>query len=551
MKRKLLYVFVMFALVLSACAGVFGAGGSTAGGTIRIGWSNGPDSLNPGVAWLAEAYTIYEMVYDSMYELNLDGTFSLNLADSASHTEDGLVYTFKIKEGIKWHDGEPFTAKDIAFTYNLYKTHEDFPTLNSYTAYFETIEATNDTTLVLTLNAPIPNVESKLVFLYVLPEHIWKDKAENAAEFENKEMIGTGAFKLVESVPNEFMRLAANDDFHGGRPKVDEVIFQVFSNPDVMVQAIKSGQVDMITELPNTAVESLESTENVKVVKSAPFAPDLTDIIINQVEPENCPTAEEGGVCSGHPALRDLQVRLAMAHAVDKQKIIDVVMLGLAKPGIALIPDGTGEWFNSSIKDFDFDVDKANKILDDAGYKDADNDGVREMPDGSSSLTFRLNWPSSSVVGPRLSELLAEMWQQIGIKVEPQAVEDDALTAQCCPALDYDIMIWGWVADPDPDTLLIIPTTDQIVTGYNETGFSSARYDELYALQGVELDHAKRVEMVWEMQKIVHENVVYIIPFYAQSVQAYRTDKFSGWKDSETKLALEDITSLLVIEPVK
>jgi peptide/nickel transport system substrate-binding protein len=125
------------------------------------------------------------------------------------------------------------------------------------------------------------------------------------------------------------------------------------------------------------------------------------------------------------------------------------------------------------------------------------------------------------------------------------------LTAKCCPALDFDIMLWGWIADPDPNTLLIIPTTDQIPTGYNETGFSDARYDELYALQGVELDHEKRVEMVWEMQAIVHENVPYIIPYYASAIEAYRTDRFTGWKDNETKVALEDPSSLLVIEPAQ
>jgi peptide/nickel transport system substrate-binding protein len=112
-------------------------------------------------------------------------------------------------------------------------------------------------------------------------------------------------------------------------------------------------------------------------------------------------------------------------------------------------------------------------------------------------------------------------------------------------------MLWGWVADPDPSTLLIIPATDQIVTGYNETGFSNPRYDELYVNQGTELDHAKRVEMVWEMQQIVHDEVVYIIPFYYQQVQAYRSDRFTGWQDNAGKLALEDPSSIMVIEPVK
>ncbi len=306
----------------------------------------------------------------------------------------------------------------------------------------------------------------------------------------------------------------------------------------------------MVTSVPNTSVESLKAESNIKVVAGAPFAPNLTDIILNVTDPENCPIAD-GGLCTGHPALRDKQVRLAMAHATDKQKIIDVVLLGLGEPGIALIPSGLGDWFNSNIRDYEFDVDKANQILDDAGYLDTNNDGVREMPDGSRPLTFRLNWPDTESTYPRIADLLSEMWGEIGITVEMQQVESDTLTAQCCPALDFDIILWGWIADPDPNTLLIIPSTDQIATGYNETGFSNARYDELYAKQGVELDKDKRREMVWEMQAIVHENIPYIIPYYPFAVQAYRLDRFTGWKDSETKVALEDSSSLLNIEPVK
>jgi peptide/nickel transport system substrate-binding protein len=351
--------------------------------------------------------------------------------------------------------------------------------------------------------------------------------------------------------PNEFVDLAVNTDYHGGRAKVDEVIFQVFTSPDVLVQAIKTGQVDMITELPNTSVDALRKAANVKVVVGAPFAPNLADIVINQVAPENCPSKADGGVCSGHPALRDKQVRLALAYATDKKKLIDVVLLGYGTPGIALIPDGTGDWFNTSIKDFPFDPAKANQILDAAGYKDVNGDGIRDMPDGSKPLKFRLNWPTSSIVAPRLAELLGEMWKKIGVALDPQAVEDNTLTSKCCPALDYDIMLWGWVADPDPNTLLIIPTTEQIVKGYNETGYSNPKYDQLYVQQGTELDHAKRVKMVWDMQQIVHDDVVYIIPFYYQQVQAYRTDRFKGWVDNKSKLALEDTSSMMVIEPVK
>ncbi|MCZ2123514.1 MAG: ABC transporter substrate-binding protein [Anaerolineales bacterium] len=546
--KKMLYLFILCALVLSACGSLSAKPPSV----LRIGWSQGPDSLNIGVAWLASAYTISELTYSTMYDLKLDGTLAYDLATNVARSDDGLTYTYTIREGVKFHDGQPLTAKDVAFTYNLVKDHEDFPTLHSYTEHFVSIEAPDDKTVVITLDEAIPNIESKLVFLYILPEHIWKDHSagDAAATFENLEMIGSGPFKMLEYKPNEFIRLGVNKDYYGGAANIDEVIFQVFSSNDALVQSLKTGQIDLITGVPNTSVEQLKADSNIKVVSGSPLSPDLADVIFNIADPETCPT-DAGGLCTGHPALRDKQVRQALAYATDKKKIIDIILLGMGEPGIALIPSGLGEWFNADIKDYEFSLDQANQMLDEAGYKDSDGDGVREMPDGSNPLTFRMYWPSSDTTAPRLAELLGETWGKIGVKLEMQGIESDALTAKCCPVFDYDIILWGWVADPDPNTLLIIPTTDQIPTGYNETGYSNPRYDELYEAQGRELDHTKRVGMVHEMQAIIHEDVPYIIPYYAFAIEAHRTDRFVGWLDNETKVALEDPSSLLALKPIE
>ena len=516
---------------------------------VRIGWAGSPDTLNPGTAVLSEAYTLFELVYDSMYQLQPDGTYTLELADSVDVSDDGTVWTFHIRDGITFHDGEPLTAADIAYSYNLYKNTEDFPFLPVYTEFFDTIEAPDDSTVVITLTEAIPNMESQLIFLYVVPEHIWGDK-EGAAlsEFENEAMIGSGPFKMKEYKQNEFVQLEAVKDHYLNPPKIDGAIFQTFENQDALVQAVRTGQVDMITEMPNTAFASLRDAENVAVVSGPPLAPSVTDIIINQTAPENCPP--DDGVCSGHPALLDRNVRLAMAHATDKQQIIDVVLLGLGSPGLTLIPDSLGVFYNDAIEDYAYDPDMANQILDDAGYADADGDGIRDMPDGSQPLTFRMNWPSDSVNAPRMAELLANMWGQIGIQTEQQALDPDALTSVCCPTFDFDIILWGWGSDPDPNFLLSVMLTDEIPTGNSETGYSNPEYDALYLEQAVELDRDKRIEMVHQMEQIVFDDVVYIIPYYAQTVQAYRTDRFSGWLTDAGKVALEDPSSLLVIEPV-
>ncbi len=520
---------------------------------LRIGWGGSPDTLNPGPAVLSEAYTLFELVYDTMFDLELDGsTYHLTLADSWNVSEDGKTHTFKIKQGIKFHDGQPLTAKDIAFTYNFYKAHEDFPYLNTYTVSFESVEAPDDSTVVIKLKEPVPNMDYLLTYMYVLPQHIWSQYAEGkaATEFANEAMIGTGPFKMVEYKQNEFVHLAANKDYFQTPPKIDEVVFQTFQNQDALVQALLTGQVDMITEMSKNAVPTLRNAENIKLVIGAPLAPTIRDIIFNQTTPETCPTAE-GGICSGHPALRDRNVRLALAHATDKQKIIDVAVLGLGTPGLTLIADGLGQWYNNTLQDYAFDIKEANRILDEAGYKDTDGDGVRQMPDGSNPLKFRLYWPTDIEAAPRIAELLAEMWGQVGIKLEPKAQDPDALTAACCPAFDFDVMIWGWGSDPDPNLLLGVMTTEQIPTGSSETGYSNPEYDKLYTQQSTELDKDKRRQLVWKMQAIAHNDVAYIIPYYEQAVQAYRTDRFKGWITDKPKVALEDTTSLVVVEPVK
>jgi len=535
----------LLALVLSSCAGV-GLGQSQPV-TMRIGWAGSPDTLNPGMAVLSESYTIFGLVYDTMYQLQLDGTFKLSLAESVNVSDDGLVYTYKIKDDVKFHDGEPLTAEDVVFSYQLYQNTEAYPWMGDYAYYFETVEATDNNEVVITLSEAIPNIDAQLVFLYVLPKHVWE--SQDGAEFDNVAAVGSGPFKMVEYKQNEFVHLAKNPDYFNGTAKVDEVIFQTFENQDALVQAIKTGQVDMVTEMPNTAVAGLREDPNIEVVTGAPFAPEVTDIIFNQVSPENCP--EGDGLCTGHPALQDRNVRLALAQATDKQKIIDVILLGLGTPGTTLIPDGLGFWYNSGLKDYEYDLETANQTLEDAGYLDTDGDGVREMPDGSRPLTFRLNWPSDSIDSPRLAELLSEMWGQVGVTLEAQAMDPDALTSACCPAFDFDIIIWGWGSDPDPNLLLSVMTTDEVSTGSNETGYSNPEYDELFGQQATELDQNKRKELVWQMQQIAHDDVVYIIPYYSQAVQAYRKDRFTGWLTDQPKVELSDVTSLFVVSPVE
>jgi peptide/nickel transport system substrate-binding protein len=542
-------------LLLTSCAG----GGATTPppsadsepAVLRIGWKGSPDTLNPAMAFLTDAYTIFNLVYDTMYELNLDNTYRLSLAESVETSPDGLTWTYHIRPGLTWHDGEPLTARDIAFTYRLYHDHPEFPYLSTYAEHLSQVEAPDDQTVVITLEQPIPNMELQLYLLYVLPEHIWsKLEGNGPVEYENADMVGSGPFKLVGYEQNAFVHLAANPDYFGEKARVDEIIFQNFLNADTLVQALQTGQVDLITELPKTAIPTLRNADNIKLVTGPPLSPELADIFFNQIDPANCPT-DAGGKCTGHPALRDRTVRQALAHATNKQEMIDVLLLGLGTPGVTLIPDSLTTWFNDDLVDYAFDLDKANQLLEDAGYRDTDGDGVREMPDGSQPLHFRLYWADDTADAPRMADLLSQTWRQIGVQVEPQTYSTDALLAVCCPVFDYDVIIWGWSTDPDPSLLLKVMTSSVIPNGSSETGYANPTYDALYEEQARELNRQRRQELVRQMQEIVFNDVVYIVPFYNQYAQAYRTDRFTGWIIDQGVIALEDQSSLVKVAPVE
>jgi peptide/nickel transport system substrate-binding protein len=455
-------------------------------------------------------------------------------------------------------DGTPVTAEDVAFTLLAYRDWEDFGYLSGYTGHFTDAQAVDDHTMVLTLDTPIGNLESQLVFAYILPKHVWEPYAgdlDAALEFDNAEMVGSGPFRLMEYQQGEFYRLAANPDHYLEPPIIDEVVFQTYSNQDAMVQALRSGELDMITEMPNTVFATLRDDPNITAVHGAQRS--LRDYIFNVIAPEDCP--EGDGVCSGHPALRDLVVRQAMAHAVDKQQIIDVALLGLGTPGIALVPVALGEFYASELEDYAFDLALANTMLDEAGYADTDGDGIRECPAGMDcdgrQLDIVMQIPSDIGSGPREAELLAGWWSQIGIKMTPQVLEPDTVTANCCPAFDYDMLLWGWGPDPDPSFILSVLLTEEIPTGLSETGYSNPEYDQLFLDQGVELDPATRIEMVHTMQSIMLRDLPYIIPYYDEQVQAFRHDRFIGWpvpaEGSGDILYLQDPLSLTVVQPVR
>jgi peptide/nickel transport system substrate-binding protein len=522
--------------------------------TFRVGITDVIQTTNPVISGLLIEDRMFGLFYSFLVYYGQDGQYHNQAAENVTSSTDGKVWTYTIRKDIKFHDGVQLTAKDVAYTFNMLMKHDEVR-LHDVTKNFDKAEATDDYTFVLTLKSAVADINNTIDQIEILPEHIWSPieaSSTKLADFANAECIGSGPFKMKEFKKGEYLDMTVNKDYFAGPAQYDELVWQYYSNNDAAVQALISGEVDMLEGAPITALATLKKAKNIQVISSPSVNPSVTDIILNQISKETCAaTLKDKGVCTHNPALSDVNVRKALTQATDKQKIIDAVMLGQATPGITLVPRGLGKWFNSDIKDLPFDIAAANKILDDAGYKDVNNDGVRETPDGKTSLDLRLYFPTDYSAAPRIAELLNESWTQIGVKLEIKGLDSDALGTAVNPQFDFDIAIWGWGSSPDPSNMLSVYTTDAIASGRQEIGYSNADYDKLYQQQDTTTDPVARQKLVWQMQDMLFNDFGYIIPYYASANMPFRTDKWTGWPTEKELMLALSFDNFLGVKPIQ
>jgi peptide/nickel transport system substrate-binding protein len=512
--------------------------------TLRIGWQGLPDTLNPAYAFLTESYSIFDLVYSTLVTESPTGEYIGELAQEWSVSEDGTVWTFKLKDGIKWHTGEDFKAEDMVWAIQAIMDNPDgWATSSNYTTGFKEVTAPDSKTVQITLDGPVSNMEYRVSFLYATYPKDFQPYTtpEDLQNFPNDMPIGTGAFKMnTFDKDRGVIILDAFEDYHGTVPKIDQVVFQTFDNADAMIQALKVGDVEAVREVPNSAFETVRNLAGVKAVEQPGRG--LAELIINSAPADNDPPPNR------NLALDDPQVRLAIATAINKQDILDIVLLGLGETATTIIPRtlGGGFWHNP-LTDVTFNLDEAARILDEAGYV-VGSDGVRAK--GDIRLDFRLQYPSDSSNYPRTADLISGWLREINVKTTPESVDPDSLTAAMTPTGDYDLVIWGWTSDPDPDFMLSVMTSDQFVEGgWSDSGYSNPEYDQLYLDQQVVVNKDERQEIVWRMQEMVYNDRPYVVLYYEPTLDAYRSDRFSGFIESPLGIIISQ--SLQQVEPVQ
>ncbi|HEU4448974.1 MAG TPA: ABC transporter substrate-binding protein [Gaiellaceae bacterium] len=523
MTKRVLWILALLALVVTAAAcggsdddgegtptgtGTTDGGEDTVvkGGILRVGTTGEIDSINPFVAFNAESYEAFVIEYPLLVQYSPEFEWEGDWAESWETSPDGLTWTFHLKEG-EWSDGTPLTAEDAVWTGETVLEYAKGPTsiLAPFLSHVKSLEAPDPQTLVITYEQPVGNVLPQLQQFFILPKHVWEQHVgsdgKGLKQFNPQDdlpVVGAGPFVITEFDKKGTTIFEKNPGYYGPEANVDAVGYQHFENEDALLAAFEAGELDFLEEVPPNAVAQLEEDESV-VVSKVPST-QINNVIFNS-NPDKPRNRE----------LLDPQVREAFEYAIDREEIAEVVFGGNAEPVASIVAPITGEWMNPNIEPLPFDVDEANRILDEAGYERGAG-GVR-IDDEGEEMSYEVITPTGVQGVQRTFEIIKSGLDQIGIRVTPKALDDTTAFEEILKPdnkyEDFDIAMWSWVGYLDPDFVLSVTTCDQW-GGWSDTGYCNEEYDRLYQEQGVAVDQEERKEIVWEMQDIHQRDRPYI-----------------------------------------
>ena len=523
----------------SASASATGAAGQ-AGGTFIEGTVNNMRTVNPWKAIESPEYEVLALNFDLLENFDKSTLQAApGVAESWTQSSDGMTWTFNIRPNMTWQDGQPFTADDIAWTYNKTLDCKLGNSLDYLVPEFtDSITATSPTTLEWKTKVPT-SAPVRPPWVYIAPEHIWKDSScsdiNKASFFEDNKLVGSGPFQLTDWNKGQDWTMTANPNYWGGAPHISQFKVVLYDNSEAMVNALKQGEIDY-TNLGSVDLFNQLQAEGGANGIATHVGPAVTlgQMSFNMCDPTSPDAAPycKNNPGTGNPALRDPAVRTAISWAIDRQTIVDKLLAGYGEPGTTVVPPFATFYHYQPTPDetIGFSIDKANQILDDAGYKDTDNNGIRNDPKTGQDLNLRLILRSESDIGARLGTYVSGWLKQIGIQTTQEVVGDGKLS-QAWLGDDYDLYIWGWGPDPDPDFILSTFTSGQCGT-WSDTCYSNPQYDKLYKDQQTAPNPNDRQKIVFQMQDQLYKDIPEIVLYYDKSLEAYNSAKWTGLEDN-------------------
>ena len=473
------------------------------------------NTLNFLEAYDTDQLDVVSMVGDCLVTFGPKLNEVPRLAQSWEISKDHMKLVFHLRKGVKFHDGVPFTADDVLYTYR--KSLDPSVLYGTYRQNFAPIKdvtKTDDYTVVVTFKEPAANPLSSFEDFFILPKHIYDTRKysfkDNPA---NVKPIGTGPYILEEWEKNVQIVLRANPDYFAGRPHLDKIIFKIIDRNAMTFDMLMNGELDLT---PISTVEWKYRT-NSPEFKST-FQKRKYYILAFFF----CGWNEQ------NPFFKSRDVRQAMAYLADRETFNQNNFFGQYR--IAASPvHPESPFFNKDVKPLPFDPQKAVSLLENAGIKDRNGDGIREDNDGT-PFTFTFLVGSTDERGERFAEFYQSTLSSYGIKMKIKPV-DDANFQELTNSGKYDAYFRGWVTGADPDFLFSIFRTPDGKESFNDIKYSNPELDHLLDLTDKELNADARKNLFMRIQDIIHEDQPYLFLYYPAALIAVH-DRFRAVQPS-------------------
>jgi peptide/nickel transport system substrate-binding protein len=484
------------------------------GGTFVTLSQDSIEALSPEDTGETAQWAAIVQMFDGLYNINENYELEPVLADSYEPSADGKTYTFKLKSGVKFHNGDDFTADDVVYTYEWIMDEANASTRIANFELVDKVEAPDPQTVVVTLKEADVTFMVNVATTLIYPAAYHKETGEDA--FKGKP-VGTGPFTLGEWSPQQRVSLKAFEDYFRGRANFDEVRVDVVPEAAGRMAALETGQAD-------NSIWGLNAEDNTALKDSGNFKVYETLQLATNHFPLN----------NKHPFLSDKAARQALLTALDRQSFADDVFLGQAQVATSNLSPAIEKYYNPDVTKYEYDPDAAKKLLEDAGWVEG-SDGVREK-DGVQAAFTLMVFQGDTQRRPE-AEIAQQWWQDIGVKVELQeGITSDILAGMVEGT--YDAALFNWVyggsAGGDPDA------RDTLVTGgaNNFFQYSNKEVDQLLKDGVRELDEEKRIEMYKRVQEIIADEVPFLFLLNLQNIVFY-ANRVKGLP--ETALATDNL----------
>ncbi len=517
--KKVMAFIAGFTLLFSSLVFAQKQGGTLAGPIITTAFVNNfnpytqQETRNPARGFMYEPMVVYNVRANKI---------DYRLATGFKYSDDLMSITYTLRQGVKWSDGKPFTADDVVFSHEIAKKDpkvDNFALWTGDTPRLKSVEKIDDHNVKFNLTKKDSTVEWFIPMHFIVPKHIWSSVKDLSA-FKNETPVGTGPLTQIKTFKPQQLTICRNPNYwQEGRPYIDCLRFRQYQGNDQIQAALIRGEIDwgsnFIADIEKTYVKRDPKNNHFWYPPSSPVAIHLNTTM---------------------KPFDDLKFRQAFSHAINRPEIVDLATYGYASinPHMTGIGDYFKAWYNDGVNEkYDhlnkFDPDMAKKLLDEAGYKDSDGDGIRENKDGS-PIKFDIMVVNGWTDWVQSVQMITEYLKEVGVEARTRTVEWGQYVDNWQQQKFQAGILWG------DNGVTPYRYYDQLLHSRNKGqmfqsnhGFNSPEIDAVIDKYANTNDEAEQRDIINQMQEVVAQNLMIIPLFSNPQWYQYSTKRFDGW----------------------